>query len=167
MQEYTVPGYTVVDMSEDGFESLYPLVRTALPDVSLSQWFGYARPIKKRGGILALVGSNETLFGFLTYRLEMTLKHGPVLRLNNFVTFELSRAGAGRRALYDAAEELARKLKCAAVELRVSGRGYNDDAWASAQTWAGLGFQLESVVLSKRLIEDAKVDRRLVLASDG
>ena len=153
-----MPIFSVVDMDENSFSAAYPLVRTAIPDVSVEQWLDYARKIRMRGGLLGLMGPQSTLFGLLTYRAEESLRHGKIFVVDNFLTFELNRAAPGRQALCDAAEALARKQGCNAIELRLDSRGYAIDASAKARSWLNLGHRLEAVVFSKILDSGSEVD---------
>ena len=98
-----------------------------------------------------LKGPQSTLFGLLTYRNEESLRHGRIFVVDNFLTFELNRAAPGRQALCEAAEALARKQGCNAIELRLDSRGYAIDASAKARSWLNLGHRLEAVVFTKIL----------------
>ena len=146
-----MPIFSVVDMDENAFDAAYPLVRTAAPDVSAQQWRNYAGKVRMRGGLLGLMGPQSTLFGLLTYRNEENLRHGRIFVVDNFLTFELNRAAPGRRALCDAAEALARKQGCAAIEFRLDSRGFAIDRSAKARSWLDLGHTLEAVVFTKVL----------------
>lgn len=143
--------FSVVDIDEKLFEAAYPLVRTLAPDVSAEQWSGYAHKVRMRGGLLGLMGPNRTLFGLLTYRQEEILRHGRIFVVDNFLTFELSRAAPGRQALCDAAEALARKHSCNALEYRLDSRGFAIDRSAKARSWLDLGHSLQAVVFTKLL----------------
>lgn len=146
-----MPIFSVVDMDENTVSAAYPLIRTATPHVSAEQWLDYARKVRMRGGLLGLMGPQNTLFGLLTYRSEASLDHGRVFVVDNFLTFELNRAAPGRQALCDAAEALARTKGCNAIELRLDSRGYAIDASARARAWLNLGHSLEGVVFIKML----------------
>ena len=146
-----MPLYSVVDIGENALESVYPLVRSMAPEVSLEQWMDYARMTRRRGGLLGLFGPDGALFGFLAWRKETTLRRGPVLHIDKFVTFELSRAGDGRRALCEAAEALARREDCTAIDLRLGSRGFADARAGKAEGWTSLGHSLGSVIFTKQL----------------
>ncbi len=146
-----MPIFSVVDMDENSFAAAYPLVRTAAPDVSAEQWQEYTAKVRMRGGLLGLMGPQGTLFGLLTYRHEASLRHGRILVVDNFLTFELNRAAPGRQALCDSAEALARKQGCAAIEYRLESRGFAIDRSAKARGWLDLGHTLDAVVFAKLL----------------
>ena len=159
-----MPIFPVVDIDEKLFDAAYPLVRTAAPGVSAEQWSAYARKARLRGGLLGLIGAGNALFGLLTYRNEENLRHGRIFHIDNFVTFELNRAAPGRRALCEAAEALARKQGCAAIEIRLDRRGCADGGTAKAEGWLTLGHSLEAVVFTKSLevaIETGGIVNRL------
>ena len=146
-----MPIFSVVDIDENLFDAAYPLVRTVAPGVSAEQWSAYAYTVRMRGGLLGLIGAENALFGLLAYRNEESLRHGRIFHIDNFVTFELNRAAPGRRALCEAAEALARKQGCAAIEIRLDGRGFADGGTAKAQGWLNLGHRLDAVVFTKSL----------------
>ena len=146
-----MPIFSVVDMDENAVSAVYPLIRTATPNVSAEQWLDYARKVRMRGGLLGLMGPQSTLFGLLTYRSEASLDHGRIFVIDNFLTFELNRAAPGRQALCAAAEALARKLGCKAIEIRLDSRGFAIDRSAKARSWLDLGHRLEAVVFVKLL----------------
>lgn len=146
-----MPIFSVVDIDEKLFDAAYPLIRTAAPGVSAEQWSDYARKVRMRGGLLGLIGAENALFGLLSYRQEESLRHGRIFHVDNFMTFELNRAAPGRRALCEAAEALARKQGCAAIEFSLDSRGYADGGTARAQGWLNLGHTLDAVVFTKSL----------------
>lgn len=146
-----MPQFTAVDIGENQLDAAYPLVRTIAPDVSLEQWIAYARETRRNGGLLGVTAHGGALFGLLTYRKEKRLRRGCVLHIDSIVTFELNRAAPGRRALCEAAEALALKMGCSALEYRLGSRGYADGVSAKAQGWVSLGHSLESVVFTKPL----------------
>lgn len=146
-----MPIFSVVDMDENAVSAAYSLIRTATPQVSAEQWLDHARKIRMRGGLLGLVGPENTLFGLLTYRNEESLCLGRIFVVDNFLTFELNRAAPGRQALSEAAEALARKQGCKAIEFRLDSRGFAIDRSAKARSWLDLGQRLGSVVFIKML----------------
>lgn len=172
MPEYTVAGYTVVDMSADRLGSLYPLVRAAFPGTSFERWLACGREMIGRGGVLALCGSDNSPFGFLSFEVRPTLKHGRTLRVDDFVVFELGRRGDGRRALLDAVEARARMEGCSILELRSGGRGRGGDrSGKEASTWIDLGFSLEGVLVTKPIesvpAEQGREDRTTALLAEA
>ena len=140
-------------MDDKLLDAAYPLVRWMAPGVSIDDWLAYARKARMRGGLLGLIGAENALFGMLTYRNEENLRHGRILHVDNFMTFELSRAAPGRKALCEAAEALARQQGCAAIEVSLDRGGFADGGTARTQGWLNLGHRLESVVLTKSLDE--------------
>ena len=153
-----MPIFSVVDMDENAVSAAYPLIRTATPHVSAEQWLDYARKVRMRGGLLSLMGPQSTLFGLLTYRSEASLDHGRIFVVDNFLTFELSRAAPGRQALCGAAEALARKQGCTAIEFRLDSRGFAIDRSAKARNWLDLGHTLQAVVFTKTLDASREAD---------
>lgn len=129
----------------------YPLVRAIAPEVTLEGWRDYVQRRYRAGGLLGLRDENDCIVGVLSYRLGERMRHGLVLALDDFVTFELSQAAPGRAALLEAAEKLGRDLGCTGLELRVSARGLADEHSAKAQGWTALGLSLDATIFVKPL----------------
>ena len=129
----------------------YPLIRAVAPEVSLEGWKDYVQRRYRSGGILGLWDSRGGIIGVLSYRLGERMRHGLVLALDDFVTFELSQAAPGRAALLEAAEKLGRDLGCTGLELRIGAKGLADPKAPKAQGWAALGLELDSIVLVKSI----------------
>lgn len=129
----------------------YPLIRAVAPEVTLEGWKDYVQRRYRSGGLLGLWDNSGGIIGVLSYRLGERTRHGLVLALDDFVTFELSRAAPGRAVLLAEAEKLARDLGCSALEVRIGAKGLADSAVSKAQGWIALGFDVDSVVLVKRL----------------
>ena len=95
--------------------------------------------------------NRDGIVGVLSYRLGERMRHGLVLALDDFVTFELSQSAPGRASLLEAAEKLGRDLGCTGLELRIGAKGLADPKAPKAQGWAALGLELDSIVLVKPL----------------
>ena len=151
----TMPLYSVVDIGEDAFDSVYPLVRMMAPEVSLEHWLDYARMAQSRGGLLGLFGPDGSLFGFLAWRKETTLRRGTVLHIDKLMTVELSRTGAARRSLWDAAEALALRENCTAIDLRMTGPDCDAFVMPKANGWSRLGHKVGGIIFTKPLTPSA------------
>jgi len=145
------PQFYVVGLglAEAGFA--YPLIRSIAPEVTLEDWLDYVRRRCRQGGMIGLYGDNGVLVGIASYRLGERLRHGRVLALDDFVTFELSQAAPGRAALMSAAEERARQLGCTGIEVRTGARGFADAGSPRASGWLALGLALDSVIFVKSI----------------
>lgn len=132
-------------------DAAYPLVRSMAPEVTLEEWLDYVVRRCREGGLMGLFGSDDTLVGLFSYRFGERLRHGRVLALDDFVTFELSRAAPGRVVLMTAAVNLARSLGCTGIEVRVGSRGMTDAGSPKANGWLALGLALDSVIFVKPL----------------
>ncbi len=132
-------------------DAAYPLVRAIAPEVSLEEWLDYVVRRCRDGGLMGLFHSDGSLVGLFSYRFGERLRHGRVLALDDFVTFELSQAAPGRAVLMTAATNLARSLGCTGLEVRVGSRGIADPATAKAAGWLALGVDLDSVIFVKPL----------------
>ncbi len=152
------PQFCVDELKASEADAAYPLARAIAPEVTLDAWRAYVRRRLMQGGLLGLFGADGEVAGLLSYRLGERLRYGTVLALDDFVTFELSQNAPARRALLAAAEELARQLGCAGIELRIGARGIADSGSPKLQGWASLGLDLDSVVFATAL--EGRPDRR-------
>lgn len=143
--------FSVDELTPRRADAAFPLIRAIRPEVTLDDWRHYVRRRSMQGGLLGLLGADGQISGLLSYRLGERLRHGTVLALDDFVTFELSRNAPGRQALLAAAEDLAVKLGCTGLELRVGHRGCADTDSPKANGWTSLGLALDSVVFVKAL----------------
>lgn len=132
-------------------DAAYPLVRAIAPEVTLEEWLDYVVRRCREGGLMGLFCNDDTLVGLFSYRFGERLRHGRVLALDDFVTFELSQAAPARAVLMTAAVNLARSLGCTGLEVRVGSRGIADPKSARASGWLALGVELDSVIFVKPL----------------
>ncbi len=145
------PQFYVVGLGVAEAAAAYALIRSIAPEIGCDEWLEYVRRRCRMGGLIGLYGENGALVGLASYRFGERLRHGKVLALDDFVTFELSRAAPGRAALMAAAEERARLLGCTGIEVRTSARGIADAGCDKAAGWLALGLALESVIFVKPL----------------
>lgn len=145
------PQYSVDELMPGEADSAFPLIRAIAPEVGLEEWRHYVRRRSMQGGMLGLFGADGEVTGLLSYRLGERLRYGTVLALDDFVTFELSQNSPGRQAMLAAARELAGKLGCTGIELRLNHRGFADPDSAKAAGWTSLGLALDSVVFVEPL----------------
>lgn len=145
------PQFCVDELKTSEADSAFPLVRAIAPEVTLDDWRDYVLRRSLQGGLLGLFGADGEVTGLLSYRLGERLRHGTVLALDDFVTFELSQNAPGRRALLAAAEELARTLGCTGVELRIGARGIADSSSPKVAGWIALGLDIDSIVFASTL----------------
>lgn len=144
--------FTVAPLDSAAMADAYPMVRAAAPEVEAEQWQRYAEWLRNaQGGVLGAFAPNARLHGVAAYCRDDELRHGRALRVDLIVTFELSRSAPVRRALCDALEGLAREKRCDRLTLALPSRGFADAASAKAESWSELGFEMDSVTLSKRL----------------
>jgi hypothetical protein len=145
------PQFSVSELNTSEAEAAFPLVRAIAPEITLDDWRDYVRRRSMQGVMLGLIGADGEVCGLVSCRLGERLRHGTVLALDDFVTFELTVAAPARKALLAAAEDLARDHGCTALELRIGSRGLAEEHSRKAQGWTSLGMALDSVVFVKPL----------------
>lgn len=151
VQTFYKPQFYVDAVTPAQADDAYPLIRAIAPEVTVEGWRDYVQRRYRMGGLLGLHSETDGIVGLLSYRLGERMRHGLVLALDDFVTFELSQAAPGRKALLAAAERLALDLGCTGLELRLAARGFAETDGARAQGWTSLGLSLDSVIFVKAL----------------
>lgn len=145
------PQFCVDELKASEADAAFPLIRAIAPELTLDDWRDYVRRRSMQGGLLGLFGADGEVTGLVSYRLGERLRHGTVLALDDFVTFELSQNAPGRRALLSAAEDLARQLGCTGIELRIGAKGMADAGMPKVRGWISLGLDLDSVIFAMTL----------------
>jgi hypothetical protein len=144
--------FTVVNLPEDKYDVALPLVRMSAPLTTLHHWREFVRTLfAGTGGILGAFAADDRPLGIAAYCPDHTLLHGRVLRVEPLVTFEVNRAAPVRSALCETLEALARDKACEAIILSTGSRGLVDANGPKSAGWTGLGFDLASVDLVKRV----------------
>jgi hypothetical protein len=126
----------------------YPLMREALPGLTLKVWMAYARrlPSQGRRGRGILVARREglpQLLGAVHYERGRDLQLGVVLRSEHFVALDLLHPQDIVVALIAGLESVAKDLQCDAIRLVVQQRFA-----AMAQGFGG-GQQADGLVLTR------------------
>jgi hypothetical protein len=155
------PQFYVDALDVAGADAAYPLIRAIAPEVSSDEWRDYVRRRCRDSGFKGLFDNNGLLVGLFSYRFGERLRQGRILALDDFVTFELSKAAPGRKLLMAIAEIFARRSGCTGIEVRIGSRGIVDSGSTKVAGWLDLGLALESVVFTKRFAISAVVPREV------
>ncbi|HLY55308.1 MAG TPA: hypothetical protein VKS60_07105 [Stellaceae bacterium] len=126
----------------------YPLIRSALPDLSPARWIAYARRAQRSStnGIMVVRGARPFPVGLFCYRVERDLAQGRVLMAHHFVALELREASPITAALVKGLDRLARDLGCDAIHSVLHGP---EDAMAAC--FEGAGHHRAASVYAKTL----------------
>ena len=108
-------------LDSEGLRRAWPLVRLALPELSLGDWIAHGRRYVGRGalpqrGMLGLTCDRGYLFGLVAFTRE-----GPapaLLEVDPIACADLGQAEDPRATLVDALLGFARMLGCARLRLR-------------------------------------------------
>lgn len=146
-------------LSAERVSQAFPLIQTALPEVTLAAWRDFAAVLMSGGdaresGILAVTDGRNTIVGLCSYRLVPDLVHGRLLDADHFLAFDLLDRRPVAEALAEALEALARERGCTAVHTHLPQR--NDAPTEPGTGLTGLlaarGHRVESLGLCKRLV---------------
>lgn len=119
--------FIIETLSREQLASVYPLIREAVPGLSLTEWLRFARPLTgarraEQSGIVAARRERRAFpCGLFCYRVDVDLCLGKVLAADHFVAIDLLDPGAVLAALVDELDVLARRLGCKAVRSLVHG----------------------------------------------
>jgi len=114
-------------LSREQLAAVYPLVREAVPALSLASWLRYARPLtgSRRAGQCGIVAARREgrafPCGLFCYRVDEDLALGRVLVADHFVAVDLLDPGAVLAALVEQLDVLAQRLGCKAMRSLVHG----------------------------------------------
>jgi hypothetical protein len=149
----------------------FPLIQTALPEVTLAAWRDFAAALMssragprggrddaqgaaRGGGILAVTDGRDYIAGLCSYRLVPDLVHGRLLDAGHFLAFDLLDRRPVVEALAKALEAVARECGCTAVHTHLPYR--NGAPAEPADGLSGLlaarGHRIETLGLCKRLV---------------
>jgi hypothetical protein len=118
-------GFTSHIVVPDQVNTVFPLVREAVPGLDLRTWVGFARKLTNprraaQAGIVAVRRVPRPMpCGLFIYRYENDLAYGPILATEYFVALDVLDPAPVVRALTDEMEALARRLGCAAIRALV------------------------------------------------
>lgn len=119
--------FIIETLGREQLAAVYPLVREAVPSLSLTSWLRFARPLtgSRRGthcGIVTARREGRSFpCGLFCFRVDDDLTLGRVLVADHFVAVDLLDPGAVLTALVEELERLAHRLECKAVRSLVHG----------------------------------------------
>src|SRR5579872_2779373 len=150
--------FIIETLGREQLAAVYPLVREAVPSLSLTSWLRFARPLtgSRRGtpcGIVTARREGRSFpCGLFCFRVDDDLSLGRVLVADHFVAVDLLDPGAVLTALVEQLDILAKQLACAAVRSLVHG-----GARELTGSLDAAGHRPEcSALLLKQLLESAR-----------
>jgi hypothetical protein len=135
----------------------YPLVRNALPEVTLDGWTAFARNLLGRrrspaaSGIMTVENESGVIIGLVAYHCRPSLDHGHVLVVDHLLAFELLDRRGVAEMIADALEAEAERRGCRAIHTCLPVvDGEQRPAWLVALLQAR-GHHVASMSLCKRM----------------
>ena len=119
--------FTVEPLPRDQIRAVYPLIREAIPGLSLTDWLHFAQKARggRRGGqsgiIVARRESHDFPSGLFCYRVDPDPAQGKILVAEYFVAVDLLHPDAVLAALVAELDALGQRLGCKAVRGIVHG----------------------------------------------
>ena len=117
--------FTVEPLSREQIRTVYPLIREAIPGLSLDAWLRFARAAtgKRRSPLAGVIVARRTGHdfpgGLFCYRVERDPALDKVLIAEHFVAVDLLHPQEILAALARELDEVARRLGCKAVRSMV------------------------------------------------
>ncbi len=145
-------GFTSHIVTPDQVRAVYPLVREAVPSLTLKAWVSFARPLTNprraaQVGIVAVRRIPRPLpCGLFLYRRETDLAQGTILATEYFVAVDVLDPAPVVLALAHEMDSLAQRLGCAAIRALV-----RDHAHSVAAGLRAAGLQPEGDMLWKQV----------------
>lgn len=143
--------FTASALTADEIAPAFPLLHASAPNVDFATWRSFARHLVDPvvpGALGAICLRNEAgyLCGVLTYRTDRHLEHGTVLTVDLFAALDVVGDGEATHALLQSAEEKARALRCAALQIYL-----NADQNSPAKRIAAAGYRAGGKLFGKSL----------------
>jgi hypothetical protein len=119
--------FTVEPLPRDQVRAVYPLIREAIPGLSLTDWLRFAHKARgvRRGGhsgvIVARRESHDFPSGLFCYRVDPDPELGKILVAEHFVAVDLLHPDEVLAALVAELDALGQRLGCKAVRSIVHG----------------------------------------------
>jgi hypothetical protein len=120
-----LPGLHCEDLSPDQAGTVFPLLREAIPGLSLPAWLRFARRVagaRRTGqsGIMVVRRAPRPMpCGLFIWRRDEDLEHGAVLVAEHLVAIDLLDHGPVMAALVMELEKLAQRLSCGGIRTMV------------------------------------------------
>jgi hypothetical protein len=113
--------FIVAPLSRDQVHTVYPLIREAIPGLSLTAWLRFARNATSRRGkdqsgiVIARRQQRDFPSGLFCYRVDLDPGLGRVLVAEHFVALDLLHPDDVLAALVQELDALGKRLDCKAV----------------------------------------------------
>ena len=140
--------------------TVFPLMRSAQPGLSLADWKRFAKRVSRPGAPPAegvLVARRTCAIhpsGAVCYRRSMELQHGALLTAEHFIALDLLYPDVILRALIAGLEPVAQRLGCSAIRSIVHGA-----AAPLIETLQLHGHRSEAVTLTKLVGKENRLER--------
>jgi hypothetical protein len=124
--------FTVEPLPRDQIRTVYPLIREAIPGLSLTAWLRFAqyatttRRKAQTGVIVARRESHGFPSGLFCYRVDPDPELGKILVAEHFVALDLLHPADVLAALVEELDALGKRLGCKAVRGIVHGAEAED-----------------------------------------
>lgn len=152
-----VRSFSIHRLAPDRIFLAYPLVRSALPEVSLEGWTAFAghlvtdQEAESDGGILTVENESGVIIGLVSYQCREDLELGKVLVVDRLLAYELLDRRGVAELIVEALDAEADRLGCRAIQTCLPVvDGEQRPAWLVALL-QGQGHHVASVSLCKKV----------------
>ncbi len=120
-------GFICENLNLNQADAAFPLVREAVPGLTLKAWRAFARhqasPRRAANAGIMVIRRRARPHpcGLFVYRREQDLSHGPILVAEHVVAVDVLDARPAMQALLHEMEDLARRLGCTAIRTVLLG----------------------------------------------
>lgn len=132
--------YRVEPLQGQKLVQAYSIVQTIRPSIDYTEWQQHVGELcggdtstTPGCGIMGLLGPQDYIYGFYTYRAHRALGFGRTLDVNDFCIAVLAGERAAKMQMLASAEELARLHRCRALDISF----LVDEQWHAQQPGTG------------------------------
>ncbi len=146
-------GLFVRDLDDRRIDQAYPLIKTALPDLTLEDWRRFLDDHLRQDASGVVVVENRTgiMYACAAFQARQDLRHGRCLEVDPLVVMDLVGAATVARTLDFSLLGFARRFGCQGLRIqvpRIGGLGAEDPA---VSAFLRCGLAADGLGLSKKV----------------
>ncbi|MEQ8652005.1 MAG: hypothetical protein RIC87_06035 [Kiloniellales bacterium] len=148
------PGLFVRSLDQSRFALAHPLAKTAIPDLSLTEWQRFLDEHLKQpaSGIVTVENSRGIMLACAAYCVRPDLQHGQSLMVDPLIVMDLVGSKMVAQLLDQHLQWLARELRCAGLHLQLPVTRSTAAEERGLSAFRGCGMAADALRLSKAVV---------------
>ncbi len=146
-------GLFVRDLDDGRVDQAYPLVRTALPDLSLEHWRGFLEDHLRQeaSGVVVVENRSGIMYACAAFRARQDLRHGRCLDVDPLVVMDLVGAATVAKTLDESLLAFARRFDCSGLRIQLARIGALGPEDPAISAFLRCGLAADALGLSKKV----------------